>query len=396
MTSPTILGQLSGLYEMQLHLLESVPEAEAARQFQPYLPSLSWYFAHAVYLELHWLRAVLTGDGDLAQRVSQLFEWGALPLSEQCARLPPRAHLINWASEIRDEHLRRLATPGALPATPLTANDRLQWFLLQEQAKLYESMLEVLNQRNLQAQDIDHVCATPLTAADPAWQTREISQGHYRIGARDDPKASDIELPPQAVELSSYRIALTPVSNAQYLAFMQAGGYEEPALWSEAGLLWLGESQTHHPEYWRRDTNGDWYETAINGHGDLPPDEPVAGINRLEAEAFARWASQHSGETEGAVVQHEYQWEIAARSGILQQSGRVWEWCGNPFQTYPEYRPFPGEGPGNDPHASVLRGASLHTQRVLRRPSFRLRAAATDHYRFAGTRLVFPPKHQWN
>ena len=290
MTSTAILGQLSGLYEMQLHLLESVPESDAARQFLPQLPSLSWYYAHGVYLELHWLREVLEGDGDLAGRVSQLLQPGVLPLEAQCAGLPPRAHLISWASEIRDEHLRRLATSGALPVTPLTADDRLQWFLLQEQAKIYESMLEALNQRSLQSQDIGHRCTLPLIPAAPAWQTREISQGHYRIGARDDPRACDIELPPQAVELSSYRIALTPVNNAQYLAFMQAGGYEDPTLWSEAGLQWLGESRTRHPEYWRQDVNGDWYETAINGIGDLPPDEPVAGINRFEAEAFARWA----------------------------------------------------------------------------------------------------------
>lgn len=396
MTSSAILGQLSGLYEMQLHLLESVAESEAARQFQPHLPSLCWYYARGVYLELHWLRAVLEGDDDLTQRVSQLLEPGALPLQEQCARLPPRSHLISWAGEIRDEHLRRLASPGALPATALTADDRLQWYLLQEQAKIYESMLEALNQRRLQSPETGHSCATPLASAEPVWQTRELSQGHYRIGARDEPRAYDIERPPQAVELSSFRIALTPISNAQYLAFMQAGGYGDSDLWSEAGQQWLRESQARHPEYWRRDANGDWYEAALNGDADLPPGEPVAGISRFEAEAFAQWAGRSNGEFEGAVVQHEYQWEIAARSGVLQQTGRVWEWCGNPFHTYPEYRPFPGDTPPADAATGVLRGASLHTQQVLRRPSFRLPAAPGEHSRFAGSRLVFPPKHQWN
>lgn len=395
MTSTSILGQLSGLYELQLHLLESVPEAEAARQSHPQLPSLSWYYAQGVYLELHWLREVLEGDTDLSGRVRQLLEQGALPLQEQCAQLPPRAHLISWAGEIRDEHLRRLATPDAIPDHPLVANDRLQWFLLQEQARIYESMLEVLNQHSLQTQDMPHLCTTPLTPAEPVWQTREISQGHYRIGAREDPRAYDIELPPQAVEMSSFRIALTPVSNAQYLAFMLAGGYENTALWSADGQQWLLQSASRHPEYWRRDSNGAWSETALNGTGDLPPDEPVAGINRFEAEAFAQWVSRTGGDYEGAVVQHEYQWEIASRSGVLQQTGRVWEWCGNPFHTYPEYRPFPGEFPPADAQAAVLRGASLHTQRVLRRASFRRWAAPADHFHIAGARLVFPAKHVW-
>jgi gamma-glutamyl hercynylcysteine S-oxide synthase len=398
MTSTTILGQLGGLHEMQLHLLESVNAEDAARQFHPQLPSLNWLFGHGIYVELYWLRERLTDDGDLAQRVSQLFTPGALPLSDQCAQLPPRDHLINWGSEIRDEHLRRMATPGALRDHPLTLNDRLQWFLLQEQAKIFESMLEVLNQRSLNQPGVNHQCTAPLKPAAPHWKTREISQGHYRIGARDEPKAYDNELPPQAVELSSFRIALNPVSNAQYLAFIQAGGYEKIDLWSPEGQQWLETSGQRHPAYWRQNSAGDWYEVAINGNSDLPEAEPVAGISRFEAEAFTNWVSQLDGEYTGAVLQHEYQWEIAARSGVLPQPGRVWEWCSNPFHPYPEYQPFPGESfpyPQSHQYYS-LRGASLHTQRVLRRPSMRHWAKASENFHFTGARLVFPPRHLWN
>ncbi|MCU7851146.1 MAG: formylglycine-generating enzyme family protein [Candidatus Thiodiazotropha sp. (ex Monitilora ramsayi)] len=396
MTSPNILGQLSALHELQQQLLESASESEAARQFHPQLASLNWYFGRGVYLELYWLRERLEGDGDLGQRVSHLFEPGELSLQAQCQQLPPTSHLIQWASDIRDEHLRRLATPGVLPDHPFITNDRLQWFLLQEQAKIYESMLEVLNQRSLHIRDTGHVCTHPLVAAEPVWQTREISQGHYRIGARDEPKAYDNELPPQAVELSSYRIALTPVSNAQYLAFMQASGYENASLWSDEGRHWLQENSTSHPEYWRRDPSGNWYESAINGNSDLPADEPVAGINRFEAEAYTQWASQLGAEYEGAVLQHEYQWEVAARSGVLQQTGRVWEWCSTPFHTYPEFQPFPDERQISLPNGSILRGASMHTQRVIRRSSFRHWADPSDHFHFSGMRMVFPPKHEWS
>jgi len=291
-----------------------------------------------------------------------------------------------------------MATPGALRDHPLTLNERLQWFLLQEQAKLFEAMLEVLNQRSLQQPAADHPCAVPLMPATPDWQTREISQGHYRIGARDEPRAYDNERPPQAVELSSFRIALSPVSNAHYLAFMQAGGYESSDLWSKEGQQWLESQAQRHPAYWRLNRAGDWYEVAINGNTDLPAGEPVAGINRFEAEAFAKWVSQLSGEFAGAVLQHEYQWEVATRSGVLPQPGRVWEWCSNPFHPYPEYQPFPGDTfpiPQSHQHYS-LRGGSLHTQQVLRRPSLRHWADEADNFHFSGARLVFPPRHQWN
>ncbi|MEJ2452792.1 MAG: SUMF1/EgtB/PvdO family nonheme iron enzyme [Candidatus Thiodiazotropha sp.] len=394
MTSPTLLGQLSSLHEMQQQLLSTIPAAEANRQYHPELPSLSWLYGRGVYLELHWLRVFLERDDELSRRVDHLFTPGDLSLAEQCAQLPPLEHLMRWADQIRDEHLRRLASPGALPEHPHLAEDRLAWHLVQEQAKLYEQMLEVLNQRQLQLAP-PHRCRQRLTPAAPHWETRELSQGHYRIGARDEPKAYDNELPPQAVELSSFRIALTPVSNAHYLAFMQDGGYNSPELWSEEGRQWLQRTAPHHPEYWREDIEGSWYEIALNGTSDLPPDEPVAGINRYEAEAFAHWVGRQQAEYEGAVLQHEYQWEIAARSGVLQQTGRIWEWCSNNFHTYPAYQPFPGSRPTADEQQAILRGASLHTQPVLRRASLRHWALPSAHHHFAGARLVFPARHQW-
>ncbi|MCU7937145.1 MAG: SUMF1/EgtB/PvdO family nonheme iron enzyme [Candidatus Thiodiazotropha sp. (ex Dulcina madagascariensis)] len=399
MTSTAILGQWSDLHEMQVHLLKSVPAGDAARQFHPRLASLNWYFGRGVYLELYWLREMLEGDDDLTRRIHHLFRPDRLTLPQQCAQLPPVDHLLHWGTEIRDEHLRRLATPGALPDHALLHNDRLSWHLLQEQAKRYETMLTVLNQRMLKRQTPCHACASPLQAEMPRWETKELSQGHYRIGARNDPRAYDNELPPQAIELSGFRIALTPVSNAQYLAFMQAGGYRERSHWDQAGWQWLDERQSHHPEYWRRDNNGNWCEIAINGDTHLPAQEPVTGISLHEARAFANWIGKQSSNYAGAVVQHEYQWEMAARTGVLTHTGRAWEWCSNAFHGYPEFQPFPDTTVSADDfdqrHFS-LRGGSLHTQPLLRRSSFRHRALPSDHHHFTTARLVFPARHHWN
>ena len=398
MATPTILSQMSGLHEMQRHLLESRTDEECARQYHPRLASLNWYFGRGIYLELYWLREKLTGDDDLSQRVRHLFSQDKLSLAEQCAQLPPTDHLINWGTEIRDEHLRRLATPGALPEHPLMTNDRLAWFLLQEQAKLYEYMLIALNQQRLLTQEQNYLCETPLLPAPPYWETRELSQGHYRIGSRDDPRAYDNELPPQAVELSGYRIALNPVSNAQFLSFMQNGGYQEKAFWSDTGWQWQTEQQADHPEYWRRDSRGNWYETALNGPSHLPPEEPVTGINLHEAQAYAAWAAEQSEEFAGAVLQHEYQWEMAARSGVLTNSGRAWEWCGNTLHGYPEFQPFPDAAVSADAfdrHYQVLKGGSLHTQKVLRRASFRHWALPCERHHISSARLVFPARHTW-
>ncbi len=394
MTNLAILGPLSSLHEMTAQLLESVPTADAARQYHPDMGSLAWYFGRGVYLETYWLRTYLAGDDDLTRRVDHLFTPGSVSLAEQCAALPNAGHLLNWAAEIRDEHLMRLANPSLLPDHPLLANDRLLWFVLQETARLYECMLEVLNQRQLQLAPAGFAVASPLQPVAPDGEAVDVTQGHYRIGARDEPAAYDNELPPQAVQLSNFRIGRNPVSNAEYLAFMQADGYADRQWWDEDGLDWLRGAPTQHPEYWRRDRAGHWFGVGINGASGLPPQDPVTGICRHEAKAFAAWAASLGGATAGAVLQHEYQWEVAARGGHLENTGRVREWCANPFHAYPDFSPFPNAELSERFFATghgTLKGASLHTQRVLRRASFREHAAPERHYGFNGARLVFPP-----
>lgn len=394
MTPPDLLAQLSGLHERTRDLLHALPVGEVNRRFTPELAALGWYLGRAVYRETYWLREVLLGDADLTARVRHLFTPGALDLDAQCAALPPPDHLANWAREIQDEHLRRLATPGALPEHPLLADHRLTWFLLQELARDYETMLAVLHARQIGRHDPGYRVAAALRPRRPGCEAATIVQGHFRVGSRHQPFAYDNELPPQAVELAGFRIARRPVSNAEYLAFIEAGGYQTPAHWDEGGRAWLAEQRPEAPLHWRRDAEGDWYAIGLNGPADLAPEEPVCGIAQHEAQAFARWAAGLDGATAGAVLQHEYQWEVAARAGLIEGTGRAWEWCANPFHPYPEFTPFPDSMASEadcDGRRFSLRGASLHTQRCLRRASFRGWGQAGERHRFAGLRLVLPP-----
>jgi len=394
MTSPQILAQLGHLHLLMRDLLRSVPPADANRRFEPRLASLGWYLGRSVFREAFWLREILAGDRDLTDRVRPLFSKDANDLQDQCNRLPPPEHLLRWAAEIQDEHLRRLATPGAFAANSLLQYDRLQWFLLQEAARDYELMLMVMHARAIQHQNTGYEVQQALTAKRPRADLVAADQGHFRIGSRDQPNAYDNELPPQAVELSGFRIARQPASNTEYLAFIDAGGYENDAFWSEEGRRWQRGSKASAPLHWRRDRSGHWYGIGLNGAVDLQPDQPVSGLAYYEAEAFATWVAGLGEELSGAVLQHEYQWEVAARSGHIQGIGQVWEWCANPFHPYPQFRPFPDVSVseadfGGDQYS--LRGASIHTQRCRRRASFRNRGAPGDRFNVAGVRLVFPP-----
>jgi iron(II)-dependent oxidoreductase len=71
------------------------------------------------------------------------------------------------------------------------------------------------------------------------------------------------------VELSSFRIARYPVTNAEFLAFMEDGGYARERLWSAEGLGWLRSNTVGAPRQWRTDAGGQWYEVGLNGPVDL-------------------------------------------------------------------------------------------------------------------------------
>lgn len=395
-TRPEILGTLGHLHELLREVVRALPETDVNRPLHATLGGVGWQLADAVYRETYWLREVVSGDAELTARVRHLFDDPVGDQAPECASLPPPGHLLAWASEIQDEHLRRLATPGALPDHPLLADDRLVWFLTQEAAQTYERMIALLRLRGLENTPRSEGITPTLTACRPRNDQVEVVQGHYRIGSRHEPLAYDNELPPQAVELASFRIARHPVGNAEYLAFIEAGGYREPAFWDADGRAWLAEqaSPPEAPLGWQRDARGSWYEIGLNGPCALVPDQPVCGVNRHEARAYTDWAASLGGAQSGAVLQHEYQWEVAARGGMLEGTGHAREWCSNPFHSYPDFRPFPdrrtSEGGFTHGHG-VLRGASLHTLGCLRRASSRFGIRPDARELCSGLRLVYPP-----
>ena len=392
MTTPRTLGQLSNLQQMLVQLVEALPDAALRRSPHPALFPPGWYLGRAVYLETYWLRERLAGDDDLTRRVHHLFAKGACAPEQAGALLPPRDHLLNWALEIQDEHLTRLANRRLLPQGGLDP-DRLADHLLQAESLVYEELLLALNARRIAEPVEEFRVVHALAATAPQADTVALSQGHYRIGARDG-VAFDNETPAQVVELHNFQILARPVSNAEYLGFMAAGGYADDTLWSDEGRAWRDRAGSRCPYPWRTDPQGKWFAIGLNGPYELVAAEPVTGVSHYEAQAYANWAGMQGHGLEGAVLPHEYQWETAARLQALSDVGRAVEWCANRFAPYDQYqRPGDAElatAEFDDQHLS-LRGATLHTQPCLRRLSLRRCGLPSENHQLAGFRLVLPP-----
>ncbi len=392
------LSQLANIHELLTQLVEQSRGPDCNRPPAPELPSLGWLLGRAVYLETYLLRERLFEDDDLTRRVRHLFGRDVPYSNALDAALPPRDHLLNWALEIFDHHLTLLANPGQLPEHPWLRNGWLAAWLVQSHALAYERMLSSLSALAQQRDDGTFLVAEPLQSRLPAADAVRIDQGHYRIGAREG-VVMDNEEPVQVVELHSFRIQKQPVSNAEYLAFIEDGGYRDDGWWTPAGQAWLRQSGAQAPWHWRRDAQGAWYAIGMNGAMQLVPEAAVSGLSQHEANAFAAWAAARGEGLSGAVVQHEFQWETAARLGMIEGTGRVWEWCANTFEAYDGYEaPVEAEfrTPAFDSGQAALKGACLHTQPALRRASFRRGADPAARHLFSGTRLVLPPgKAAW-
>ena len=248
----------------------------------------------------------------------------------------------------------------------------------------------------------------PIGQAAPPLEWVGFDRESHEIGHASDDFAYDNEGPRHQVHLPGFEIASRLVTNGEFLAFIEGGGYDRPEFWLSDGWNVVRGNDWQHPWYWER-IDGAWRIMTLGGMRPLDPHEPVCHVSLYEASAYARWA--------GARLPTETEWEVAARDlsiegnlmeadllhptpaasqgpeGVLQQIyGDVWEWTGSPYAPYPGYRP--PEGPLGEYNAKfmcnqmVLRGGSFATPRSHIRSTYRNFFPPDARWQFMGFRLA--------
>lgn len=382
------LLDLLAVYQCRMMgLFEQECSSDSAVHYHVDMSPTGWHLGHCVYTEIFWLRQQLLGLATVDVDLQACYMPELSAKSQRGKRLPDYAELVEWAKAMQRENLRLLQGSQPAPNGPLMQYGFLLHFLIQHYAQHIETMYMVLTQRSLKKR-LPFIAQQPLQSNTLNTASVLLKAGEYTIGAQTVRLPYDNEYPLHKFVTKDVRVACLAVSNAEFLLFMQEGGYEKKYYWSEQGWQWRRRNGACCPELWQQDEYGGWFEYDLQGAHDLEPQHAVKGICYFEAQAFCAW---------GAVrLPHEHEWEAMMQYTGKQQAPQVWEWCDNSFFPYVEdgqgFVAFPYENyssPYFDGQHFVLRGASHYTQTAIRRYSFRNYYQADKRYQFAGLRVVF-------
>jgi iron(II)-dependent oxidoreductase len=447
------LAVLDRIRARTLDLVAPLGLPDLTVQHSRLMSPIVWDMGHIAHFESLWLLRKLEGRGtdgdDVASTSSSPTPLDALYDPQSTPRrdrdrlpLPTPAEARDFLADVRQRvraRFEELDPAGAQAEGPLLAHAQVLHLVAQHEAQHQETMFQAIALRDDLPYRPSFIVPAPRPVmASPAAASVLIPAGPFIMGTNDQVWAYDNERPAHRVELAAFRLATTPVSNREYLAFMNDGGYERRELWTPQGWAWRQETNASAPGHWRRDSGGAamWHAMVFGQRQAIDLDCPVVHVSWYEADAHARWA--------GKRLPSEAEWEKAAawdesrqasrrwpwgdspgdagaageaavlananlgqrrqapapagaypggRSpyGCLQMIGDVWEWTATWFDGYPGFRSFPYKEYSEiffGTSYRVLRGGSFVTDVTVARNSFRNWDYPERRQIFAGFRLA--------
>jgi len=404
-------------------IVEGLPAEDLVPQSMEDASPLKWHLAHTSwFFETFLLRESLPDYRPLRDEYAYLFNSYYNAVGPQYSRpqrgmitRPTVADVLEYRAYV-NQHMARLfdtvMSEALEPTVVLGLNHE------QQHQELMLTDVKHLFAQNPLLPEFRPGSGAPSTDAAPALEWVGFPEGVYAVGF-DGPGASspadrgfsfDNEGPRHQVYLRAFELASRPVTNEEYLAFIDDGGYDRSNLWLSSGWATAQSNGWRSPLYWDR-RDGQWWQFTLGGERPLDLAAPVTHISHYEADAYARWA--------GVRLPTEFEWEIAATErpisgnfadtgrwhpaapaangdadgGLAQLYGDVWEWTSSAYLPYPGfYASDDAIGEYNGKFMSnqmVLRGGSVATPDAGHiRASYRNFFPADTQWQFSGVRLA--------
>jgi ergothioneine biosynthesis protein EgtB len=323
---------------------------------------------------------------------------------------PTRAEVHAFAAEADRRVLEALCGADLdRPGHPLLDRAEAVFTILEHEAMHHETLLYMWHRLPFEDKLRPAAYVPHVGDSVPHQEWVEIPGGRVRLGAdRDDLVFGwDNESPRRWAEVDGFSIERHNVTNAQFMEFVEAGGYADPRWWREEDWKWVRKDQVSHPLFWEGGT-GEWYWRGMFESVPLPPAWPVY-VSYAEAAAYARWHGARlmtEAEYQRAAYgspdgERQYPWGNAPPSedhgafdfsswdpqpagshpkgrsawGVEDLAGNGWEWTSTVFAPFPGFRPMPSYPEYSadffDGEHLVMKGASPATAAELLRPTFR-------------------------
>jgi gamma-glutamyl hercynylcysteine S-oxide synthase len=345
-----------------------------------------WELGHVAWFEEFWL----------GRNPERLRGAAARPDAPRAASLLRHADALYDSSKVAHPTRWHLDLPGAARTKTCAAQVRERTRALLhtsrgDDAALYffrlvlahEAMHHEAGAMIAQALGLPVADALPVAAPRAQGEAGEIAVAGrvLDVGADDDTGfAFDNELGAHAVGVADFRIDRTPVTWRAFLPFIEAGGYDDARLWSDAGWAWRQRSLAGaRPLHLRRGDDGAWQRAAFGRWQPLDAAEPALHLAAHEAQAWCRWA--------GRRLPTEHEWTLAAGHPDFAW-GEVWEWTSSPFAPFPGFAPHPYRdysAPWFDGRP-VLKGGSFATAPFMKHKRYRNYFQSERNDVFAGFR----------
>jgi ergothioneine biosynthesis protein EgtB len=337
---------------------------------------------------------------------------------------PDRAEIARYKADVAERLFAALRDPASYERDGLKGGE-LFFMGLEHELMHQETLTYLLHQLPRDAKRRPAGVPAPRYDAPPAAVRLDIPAGTALLGARagEFPFTWDNERPAIELAVPAFGAEATLVTNADYLAFVEDGGYENRACWDEDAWAWRTAHDVRHPAFWRRGGDGWLWRGFFEDHP-LPPAWPVH-VTHAEARAYARWA--------GKALPTEAEWHRLALGdrqdapypwgdepptsahgnfgfsqwgptpvgayplgqsplGAHDVAGNVWEWTSTPFAPFDGFEAHPAYAGYSadffDGKHFVMKGGSWATDPQLLRRSFRNWFYGHYPYMYAGFRLV--------